>query len=257
MSPSRVSQAPADFTLAAASAQVTAEFATTPGSSARVVTIKVGGLSIATWVGGVLTVTSPYVVTVSNVPSRVAITLDRTGGWSAGAHSWVVDYSDSDGSANAHGSFAVVTVTPAVISPAPGQTGVSRRPTIYVSFDLSAGTPVGVDVFLDGSAAVRPHFEVSSGGSGTRSYAGVRPRRGFRWGSRVVVRARPRVAFGGGPIPRGVPVRDDRRSPACERSNRHYRWNAVEQPRGRGCSAAGGELPSSATVLATPGHGTS
>lgn len=203
MNPVLILYSPEDRTLVAANTQIAAAFTTGNGATGRNVTVKVNGVSVATWTGGIITSTPPYVLAVSNVPSRVAITLDRTGGWPAGAYSWVVDYEDSDGSAEAFAAFAVSTYTPAVFAPSQGQTGVPRRPSVYASFDISAGTPLGVDLYLDGQplveggVLVRPGVEGATGGSGTRVYAGARPRRGFRWGSHVTVIARPRVGFGG------------------------------------------------------------
>lgn len=203
MNPSLASFSPENRVLVAPGVQVFAAFTTSSGTTGRSITVKINGVSVATWAGGVVTSTPPYVLTVSNVPSRVAVTLDRTGGWPAGAYSWVVDYADSAGITDAFAAFAVTTYTAAVFAPSQGQTGVSRRPSVYASFDISAGTPLGVDLYLDGEplveggALVRPSAEGATGGSGTRVFAGARPRRGFRWGSRVTVTARPRVGFGG------------------------------------------------------------
>lgn len=197
------SASPPSLTIVSTGTVVTTEFNTTPGTPKRELTWRVDGAPIATWSGGLLTMTPPYVVTLSNTSSRVAATLERTGGWPTGARVWEIEYVDTEGSVSATGRFAVVSVTPAVFAPRAGQSGVSRRPTIYASFDFSSGTPAGVDLVIDDLSAVvegvvtRPHFEGTSGGSGTRAYAGVQPRRGFRWGAQVTVRARPRVTFAG------------------------------------------------------------
>ena len=223
MPPRCTATAPPDLGIASNGVAVATEFEVLAGSSSRTLVVRLGGVEIASWSAGGLSTTAPYAVQVSNVANRVAVRVDRAGGWPQGAYNWAIDYADSSGSVSASGRFAVVTVTPAVLAPAPNQSGVSRRPSIYASYNVSGGTPYGVDLQIDGSQAERPDFEHTAGGSGTLVYGSARHRRSFRWGARVSVVARPGVKYG-----------DDVFRTAYE-----YSWTVAEKPASRALSETG------------------
>lgn len=195
------SQAPPGLTVQGSAVALQAVYAVTPGSTSRAFTVTVDGVARASLSGGSTTVSSGFSLVLSNTSDRVVITLSKDSGWATGAHAWSISYTDSTGTATATGKFAVVDVTPAVISPAPGQTRVSRRPLIYASFDLSTGTPQGVDLRIGGSDAVVagavrwPAFVGATGGAGSRAYASVQSRRGFGFDATIEVEATVRLSF--------------------------------------------------------------
>lgn len=172
------------------------------GTSARSFTLTLNSVPVLTWVGGVLTVSSPFVADFSTSSDTLSLSLTRTGGWVPGmGYVWSTAYSDSAGAgAVASGRFARVPYT-TTLHPTPNQSGVSPRTPITVLSDFDHGVGLGVDVTVGSTVAVvsgvfnAPDYTGRSGGASTQGWAFVSRRRSFAWGSRVTLRANVRMSI--------------------------------------------------------------
>lgn len=173
-----------------------------PGTTSRSFTLTLNGVPILTWVGGVLTVSAPYVADFSTSADTLSLSFTRTSGWVSGtAYVWSTAYSDSAGAGEAaSGRFARVPYT-ATLHPTPNQSAVSPRSPITVLADFDHGVGLGVDVTVGATVAVAsgvfnaPDYTGRSGGAASQGWAFVSRRRSFAWGARVTVRANVRVSI--------------------------------------------------------------
>ena len=196
---------PEDFTVVEAADAFSATFVTDEAPSNREVEATVGGTPVLLWSAGVQTVSSGYAADVLFGYRTVTVRVTRVGGWTSGAVvAWAVIYRDAaTADVTTSGSFVRATFTPAQAFPPDGARAVTRSPTVYRSYAVSAGTPGGVDLTIGGEAAVsggaicRPAFSGTTTSAGSTTNAAVERRRAFRWGERVAVVARPRVMVGG------------------------------------------------------------
>ena len=203
MMPSLSSLLPVDLSLVQAADIFGIELDVASSSTSRTLSMVINGVSVLSWALGVVTTKPGYTGSATEEPTKVIVNLSCDGGWPLGESTWDTAYSDSDGSVSTHVRFARTNTTLAISAPFDGQAGTPRHPHIYIAYDVFPGTAVGMDLDVDGQAAITrglvmaPAFEGSSGAVGGHVFAGVTSRRAFGWASSVAVVAKPRVSFSG------------------------------------------------------------
>lgn len=205
MSARAETSAPEDLTVVEGADPIEVTFVTDEAPVNRVFNVLVNASSVLHWEAGSATVAGGFVADVTLGHRSAVVRVTRVGGWTPGAAvAWSATYEDdATAPVGASGRFVRATFTPVRRVPAAGARGVSRRVEIFRSYDVSAGSPRGVDLVVDGDTAVeggepaRPNFTGTSASAGARAYATVTRRRDFRWGQLVQVVARPRVYVSG------------------------------------------------------------
>lgn len=199
------SAVPKDLSVVEGADAIDVTFVTDEAPTGRALDVFVNAVQVLNWSAGVATVAGGYAADVLLGYRSMTVRVTRVGGWTPGAAvAWEAAYGDdATSTVTTTGRFVRATFTPARRVPSAGARGVSRRVEVFRSYDVSAGTPGGVDLEVGGDSAVldgeavRPNFTGTSASAGSRVYATTTRRRDFRWGETVTVVARPRVVVSG------------------------------------------------------------
>lgn len=200
MSGTALSFTPADRTIVAEDAEINVSYRFTPGVADVEIAVWANGDTIALYTGGSLSPLIGYSGDVTVQGDRIDIHLTKDTPWTINTPiEWYSTYEDADKPllTEATRYFIYAQVAPNTIVPSDTDDLISLRPTLYLSFDFSLGTGVGVDLTIDGHAAQYPAYTITEGGSSTRAYVQATPRRAFTEGVRVTVVAAPKVTYSG------------------------------------------------------------
>lgn len=175
-------------------------------AASRSLGIKVDAVTRLTWDGVTVTLSSGWSGAVSRDGADLVATLRPTSGWTSGtAYSFEATYQDSLTSPAATSATRVAQVdfTLDFRTPAPGDTGIGRRPLVHIAATPDEGAAAGADLTVGGLLAIAegvpevPEFEARAWAHGGASYAQAAWRRYFDHGARVEVTAKPGTVIDG------------------------------------------------------------